>query len=123
MSHRYRPRPAAPSANLSFLTFPSTRPSIVPPLAAETDDGRRERSHRVSRSPWNVSPPSNRPQQPPAMFLKPEARLLPGPPVEQLVRQFLDIDIVRWTERAHVVFHDETVDRISPCSIVDPQNP
>jgi hypothetical protein len=28
------------------------------------------------------------------MFLKPEARLLPGPPAEQPVRQFLDIDIV-----------------------------
>jgi hypothetical protein len=50
------------------------------------------------------SPPSNRPQQPPAMFLNLEARLLPGPPVEQPVRQFLDIDIVRWTERAPVVF-------------------
>ena len=58
----------------------------------------------MSRSSPNVSPPSNRPQQPPAMFLKPEARLLPGPPVEQPVRQFLDIDIVRWTERVDVVF-------------------
>ena len=42
----------------------------------------------MSRSSPNVSPPSNRPQQPAAMFLKPEARLLPGPPVEQPVRQF-----------------------------------
>ena len=53
------------------------------------------------------------------MFLKPEARLLPGPPVEQPVRQFLDIDIGRWTEQVDWCFHDETVDRISPCSIVD----
>jgi hypothetical protein len=38
------------------------------------------------------------------MFLKPEARLLPVSPAEQPVRQFLDIDIGRWTERVHVVF-------------------
>ena len=52
--------------------------------------GKKQRTPRprMSRSSPNVSPPSNRPQQPPAMFLKPEARLLPGPPVEQPVRQF-----------------------------------
>jgi hypothetical protein len=39
------------------------------------------------------------------MFLKPEARLSAGRPAENsLMRQFLDIDTTRWTERVHVVF-------------------
>jgi hypothetical protein len=38
------------------------------------------------------------------MFLKPEARLLPGPPAEQPVQQILDIDTRRWMERVCVVF-------------------
>src|SRR5690242_13382284 len=57
------------------------------------------------------------------MFLKPEARLLPGPPVEQPVRQFLTSTSCGGRSGPTWCFHDETVDRISPCSIVDPQNP